>query len=335
MSDARKFMMIVVALAAVLALAGCTREITTVQQIVPSASNCFDCHSDQDTYIIAAGFAWENSWHASGRVVARSASAGCAGCHSTEGLIAVAAGESPVGVDDPTVIHCFGCHAPHSSSDFGLRITEPVALQDGSSYDLGAGNLCSQCHQARRNVNTYVKDENELSTHWGPHYSPQSDMLLGTNGYEYAGYDFGDMDFHRTLNEDGCVDCHFRFSNTYAVGGHSFNMRVEDDEGEEILNMKACTGCHAGLNDYNYNMVQTEVDSMMTLLGGLLETAGMVDGTGHPVGGFMASADSAGALWNFLVAEEDRSRGVHNSDYIKGLLDSGIKFLNGDLTPPN
>lgn len=333
MSDARKIMMILVALAAILAVAGCSREITTVQNVVPAASNCFDCHSDQDTYIVAAGFAWENSLHASGRVVGRSTRSSCVGCHSTEGLIAVAAGETPVGVDDPTVIHCYGCHAPHTNSNFDLRITEPVAMQDGTTFDLGAGNLCSQCHQSRRDVNTYVEDPTELSEHWGPHHGPQSDMLLATNGYEYTGYTYGDKDWHRSQTDDGCVDCHFKFSNTYAVGGHSFNMRAMDDEGEEVLNMDACTFCHKGLKDYNYNMVQTDVDSMVTELHGLLETAGMVDAGGHPVDGFVASADSAGALWNFLMVEEDRSLGVHNSDYTKGLLDSAIKFLNGDLSP--
>jgi Zn-finger protein len=324
-------MMILVAVVATLALAGCSREITTVTQELPSASSCFDCHSDEDTYLVAANFAWSNSWHASGRVVARSSSGGCAGCHSTEGLIAVAAGESPVGVDDPTVIHCFGCHAPHSNGDFRLRITEPVPLQDGASFDIGSGNLCSQCHQSRRDVNSYVSGEVKLSEHWGPHHGPQSDMLFGSNGYEYDGYDYGDMIYHRTMTDDGCVDCHFKYSNTYAVGGHSFNMRFEDAEGEEILNAKACRLCHGVLKDYDVNMVQTEVDSMMTVLHDLLETAGMVDDGGHPIEDFVASADSAGALWNFLIVEEDRSMGVHNSDYAKSLLDSGIKFLNGEL----
>ena len=37
----------------------------------------------------------------------------------------------------------------------------------------------------------------------------------------------------------------------------------------------------------------------------------------------------AGAMWNYLLAEEDRSMGVHNAKYIMGLLDSSIQYLEG------
>jgi hypothetical protein len=334
MTDARKYIMIVVAVVAILALAGCSREITTVQQVTPSASSCFDCHSDQDPFLVSINFAWSNSWHASGRVVARSTSASCAPCHSTEGFIQVAAGEEVVGVDNPTVIHCFACHQPHSEGDFGLRKDDPTAIQDGTVYDIGAGNLCVNCHQGRRNVNDYVFDGVTLSRYFGPHHGPQSDMLFGSNGYEYAGYTYTEKPFHRSLTEDGCVDCHLKYSNTYAVGGHSFNMRSQDEEeGDEILNLGSCTGCHGELDDFNYNMIQTEVDSMATLLNGLLQTAGLMDATGHAQGGVTTSADSAGAVYNYLVVHEDRSLGVHNSDYAKSLLDSAIKFINGELVP--
>jgi len=72
------------------------------------------------------------------------------------------------------------------------------------------------------------------------------------------------------------------------------------------------------------------VDSMVVVLGDMLHAAGVVDEEYEPLS-VTVSADTAGALWNFLMAEEDRSRGVHNSDFIKSLLDSSIKYLNGDL----
>ena len=46
------------------------------------------------------------------------------------------------------------------------------------------------------------------------------------------------------------------------------------------------------------------------------------------------SADSAGAVWNYLIVEGDRSEGVHNAKYILGLLTSSIEFLNGTLPTP-
>jgi hypothetical protein len=330
MTAVRNYLMILIAIVAIVALFGCSREITRVEQVDPGPSSCFECHSDQDPFLVAMEFAWANSWHASGRVVARSSRSSCAPCHSTEGFIQVANGEEVEGVDNPTVIHCFACHQPHSEGNFGLRKDDQIAVMDGTSYDIGSGNLCVNCHQARRDVGDYVFDGVEFSTHWGPHHGPQGDMLFGANGYEYEGYEYGETPWHRTQTDDGCVDCHYDYANTYAVGGHSFNMAVMDEEGEEVLNLGACVDCHGDdVEDFDLNMVQTDVEALLVQLGGLLETAGMVDADHHPVDGFVASADSAGALWNFLLVEEDRSHGVHNPRWAKSLLESSIDFMEG------
>ena len=66
-------------------------------------------------------------------------------------------------------------------------------------------------------------------------------------------------------------------------------------------------------------------------LAGLLEDAGLWANGGPKV--VTTSVDSAGAVWNLAMAEEDRSEGVHNPAYIKGLLDSSIKFMEGTLKP--
>jgi len=159
-------------------------------------------------------------------------------------------------------------------------------------------------------------------------------LLYGSNGYEYDGYTYGDKPFHRSMTENGCVDCHYKFSNTYAVGGHSFNMKFTDEEeGDEILNMKACTDCHDGLEDYDYNNVQTDVKAMAGQLEAMLIAAGLMDDSGHAMNGVTTSADSAGAVYNYLMVHEDRSEGVHNSSYAKSLLDSSIQFLQGGIVP--
>ncbi|MDH3215639.1 MAG: hypothetical protein OEN01_05000 [Candidatus Krumholzibacteria bacterium] len=68
------------------------------------------------------------------------------------------------------MIHCFTCHAPHSNGNFSLRVTAPQTLQNGVSHDIKKGNICVACHQARRNVDTYVDIGTvTLSEHWGPH----------------------------------------------------------------------------------------------------------------------------------------------------------------------
>jgi hypothetical protein len=267
----------------------------------------------------------------------RGESAGCAGCHTSEGFIQRANGEEVTGQENPTVIHCFTCHAPHTNGDFRLRWTADATLENGFSFDLNAGNLCVACHHARRNVDDYVgsgDDETNInSTHWGPHYSNQGDMLLGSNGYEYAGYDY-EITPHRSATRDGCIDCHFRATSNNIVGGHSFNMRGDArDEGGEfssLLNVAACEPCHGELDDFNYNGAQDEIDTLIEELTALLEAAGLWT-NGNPGLG-ITSADSAGAVWNLLMAEDDRSHGVHNFKYYKGLLESSILFMEGNLT---
>jgi hypothetical protein len=328
------------ALLVVFFVGGCDRTITVVEESTEPQS-CFGCHDDQNTILVAADLQWQNSFHASGLNIDRGASPGCAGCHIGEGFVQRTKGEPVTAELNPTVIHCFTCHQPHTAGDFSLRWTEPPALANGVSFDLGAANLCVACHQARRDVNTFVGDDpadqaNVNSSHWGPHYSVQGDMLIGSNGYEYNGYDYENT-AHRAATDDGCLDCHYKATSNNIVGGHSFNMRAtfRDEGGDPIehLNTAACETCHENVDDFNLDGVQDEVDTMLEDLAVLLEAAGLLhDGHPDPSAG-PTGADSAGALWNFLVVMDDRSRGVHNPDYIKGLLESSIMFLEGTLSP--
>ena len=66
-----------------------------------------------------------------------------------------------------------------------------------------------------------------------------------------------------------------------------------------------------------------------------IPAAGMslLDGTDHPTSTWTDS-DSAGAVWNFLMATEDLSKGVHNYKYIRDLLQSSIQFMQGTLPAP-
>ena len=71
-------------------------------------------------------------------------------------------------------------------------------------------------------------------------------------------------------------------------------------------------------------------DSLKTLLVG----RGWLSGsTGLPVGNLTLTNDQAGAIWNYLLIEEDRSGGVHNKAYIQGLLKSAIEYLNANPAP--
>jgi len=323
--------------AAIVAIfAACERTVTTAQETV-TAQNCFDCHSDENTELVSAEAQWLRSMHASGKNIDRntiSHGTPCVACHTSEGFVAKVSGEQiPSEVPNPTAIHCFTCHAPHTNSDFELRVTSSRDLANGETFDHGSANICASCHQALPDVATYISDPENLSEHWGPHHGVQSDMLLATNGYEYSGYPYEDLDYHRTMTDDACLDCHYKTTSNYVLGGHSFNMAWGEEGGEEELNTDACAGCHSGLDDFNYHTVQDSVETLIGQLASLLETANLLDNTGYPLE-VTTSADSAGAVWNYLIAHHDGSHGVHNSKYIIGLLESSIQYIQGPAPSP-
>jgi hypothetical protein len=322
-----------VCVVAAASLYACDRTVTYEEQVV-QASTCFNCHSDQDTRLVAAEQQYEFSVHASGTAVSEPNDP-CSGCHTSEGFVQrVETGTIPTTVDNPTAINCFTCHQPHTTGELTRRIEDPVPLANGVSYDLSEGNICSACHQSRRNVNVYVKPASgrvTLTNRWGPHHGPQSDMLIGTNGYEYAGYTYEQTN-HRSATEDGCLDCHMKKPVNLRVGGHSFNMAF-DDGTEAIVNTGACATCHGTLSDFDLDGVQTETDSLVTDLRTRLVSAGLVSGSTGLPRPVVTSSDSAGAVWNYLLATEDRSKGVHNRKYIQGLLKSGISYIQGALVP--
>ena len=320
--------------AAAASLWACERTVTTVEETSEPAT-CFNCHSDQDTKLVAAEQQYEFSVHASGTAVSEP-DGPCSGCHTSEGfVIRLETGVPPDNVVNPTAITCFTCHEPHTTGTLARRLDYPYPLANGyDAYDLHDGNACTACHQSRRDVNTYVTTPSgrvNLTSRWGPHHGPQTDMLVGTNGYEYDGFTY-EQTHHATATEDGCLDCHMKHPENLRVGGHSFNMTYVEGA-EEIINTAACADCHGDMDDFDYQGVQTETDSLVTELRAELVTAGLVSAsTGLPRTVANVASDSAGAVWNYLLAEEDRSGGVHNRKYIDGLLRSALQYMQGNLS---
>jgi hypothetical protein len=324
-----------------LALAACSRTITRVEQVTAGPQTCFECHSDTSTFLVAATQQWENSRHASGETL-NEKDGECKNCHTSEGFLAVASGTTiPDVVENPTSIHCFTCHAPHTNGDFSTRATSVAqkTLMNGVTYDLRGGNICLACHRSRRDVRTYVADAarpKAMSNRFGPHHGPQGDMLIGSNGYEFAGYTYT-QSTHRSVTEDGCLDCHFKTTLQNRVGGHSFNMVWGEDE---ILNTAACERCHGAVEDFSEVRAGTPFcqDSVAALAADLrtrLLTAKLItvaDGLATPAKE-MASVDSCGAVYNLMLYQEDRSGGVHNPKYISGLLKSAIAYMSRTPSP--
>ncbi|MDZ7737626.1 MAG: collagen-like protein [Bacteroidales bacterium] len=128
-------------------------------------AGCVECH-DNSQIITAASAQWEASVHATGGNAERN-STDCAPCHTSQGFLEVnAAGDfaSTIGakttaaaIDNPVQPNCYTCHDIHStytSDDWTLNKTDATVAWhsvDGTAttVDIGAGNMCTGCHQAR------------------------------------------------------------------------------------------------------------------------------------------------------------------------------------------
>jgi hypothetical protein len=273
----------------------------------------------------------------------------CTRCHNQEGFIEfLETGSVSAPYDVVSAIGCFTCHDPHESGNMTLRTVDPVILATGVTFDHGKGNLCVHCHQARATM-TVITDTNFIisNSRFGPHHGPQGDMIQGTNLYtNFPGYVYT-TSTHRDAVRDACAGCHMGNVLThdgYAIGGHSFNMEDE----ETGANMAGyCTPCHASatttLNfaanaDYDTDGTvegyQSEVDGLLEDLKALLVGQGLLNGTTNlAIPQTYADGRKAGALWNYITVEEDRSHGVHNYKYIVSALKASIEYLEAHPNP--
>jgi hypothetical protein len=86
-------------------------------------------------------------------------------------------------------------------------------------------------------------------------------------------------------------------------------------------------------DDGSIEGVQDEVQGLLDQLALALVDAGLMTGTAeegyHPVDGrIVRDADSSGAVYNYEIVAEERSRGVHNTKYAVGLLQSAMNFIS-------
>lgn len=284
--------------------------------------SCTECHNDT-TQIAGKEAALSLSLHGTGTSFVRGTSPDCAGCHSggafSERIVAgLHPGEVEAGDPNPTRQDCRTCHQIHTSytgDDYALETTDAVALYaiEGATFDGGEGNLCASCHQPRRDFPEAVDGMiTGITSHWGPHHGPQSAMLLGIGG---AGVEGGESSLHYREVENTCVTCHM---------GENANHTFEADQA-------SCLECHEGVENFDINGVQTEVQAMLDELGTLLVAAEVLSETGpdgHPTV-TEAPENVAIALYNWIyVAHEDKSLGVHNPTYTKALLQAGLDAMN-------
>jgi hypothetical protein len=349
-----------------LALAGLLFPLSAFSQSKAPAfpAGCTDCHgSDAKFPVRGVRSQYMTSGHRTLGNASYSNSEGCQRCHTNEGFIEyVKTGKADPKkvIANPSEIGCFTCHAPHDSGDFSLRKTSAVTLANGTVFDKGKGNLCASCHQALVLPKGEVRVRVIPFSHWGAHHGPNSDMLLGTNAYEFPGKKYSKSP-HAFLPQANCVTCHMtqpkgRYALAPNIGGHSMRLGGEVHE-VPTINPAGCqgSGCHAQMKqvagkhlfdkkaaadydgDGSVEVVQEEVQGLLDKFvnkqgTGLLQTRAnaLYDAKGEFIEKNKTEQplEVVGALYDYKFVLEDGSKGVHNTKYAVQLLMDSLKSLD-------
>jgi hypothetical protein len=262
--------------------------------------------------------------HGTGEAFERGEGANCAGCHGTEGAKArINAGLPPhdasiEGVTNVSPFDCRTCHNIHTTytkADFSLTGAEqPVKLEysDGT-FDGGKGNLCANCHQIRNQPPTVANGNVEITnSRYGTHYGVEAQMMLGVGGLGVT----GEPGTHYEMVENTCVACHMG----------------EERNHTYVPAVARCQECHADAENFDVNGVQTEIEAMLEELHTIFVEKGMLDPeTDLWIASTSAPATYpeavANAMWNYKLVTYDGSRGVHNAEYAKALLEAALEAM--------
>ena len=303
----------------------------------PSAADltCTQCHNNT-TLLDGKIYAWEGSRHGPAGLAweEEAGNKTCAGCHEGSSFIdRMAAGQSfadyttavkDLVLPDATPQTCRTCHTIHTTytkDDFALRSVAPVAMViSGQTFDKSLGNLCVNCHQARRYManfpakdaaGTAIAGSYAVNVRFNPHLSNQSDMMLGVGG---GGTVTGTPGAHYTMTEEACVTCHLGES-----ANHTFDASVS-----------ACVACHADAESTDIDGAVTAIQSKFDALQKALVDAKLLslnsEGSYGSVPGTYEEA-KAFPLWVYGYIMEDGSMGVHNPKYANDLLDAALAGL--------
>ncbi|MBN2413949.1 T9SS type A sorting domain-containing protein [candidate division KSB1 bacterium] len=280
---------------------------------------------------------WKNSVHNFDQLGSHPTNSGCQPCHSGSGLVEYLGG-SKWNPNNPGNVSCAACHDPHTAE---LREAKPVVLENGVAIDFGGeGLLCMTCHHDRRDAPVYAE---EYHSRFGPHHSPQTDMLAGTNAITFGLHIPSST--HRDAIPNSCVDCHMaptpgsgvepaegQYGRDY-IGEHSFAMSWDggtpDDESDDIDNVIACERCHGALTTFDDIKAREDYDGNGKIEGVRVELKGIHDQVGMllpPVGEPSVSVTSSynkiqlKAAYNHAFIEDDASFGMHNYQFAIGLM---------------
>lgn len=320
------------------------------------ADNCGKCHEGTHHPYVTE---WAESRHAFAPENHGAEVGSCMGCHEgvagavrLSGDLSAFYGSGSV-VDRPdttdipvTAITCQVCHNSHDATNPGQVRTVadvPLITANGESPVItegGVGKLCMHCHHARRGAESQL--DNGYS-HFGPHSSPQGDMMAGKSAYHgVADASFPWAQPSHLNVQNSCKTCHINmveYDGNTAITGHTFEPTVA-----------ACENCHGQIADFDdikaledfdgdgtVEGIQSEVAGLLHMLEEALVADGL-DTTG--VGVASALGDTARSTYkqreagyNYMFVEDDQSHGIHNPDYAVQLLQQSYEYLTNTKVP--
>ncbi len=339
----------------------------TKMDVTLESGMCAKCHDDGHYH--RRPLMWSKSAHSMSNLNTGATRSGCNDCHSGSRFVELI--DKTPGIQynaaNTGAIGCAVCHDPHDSHDnhdpmlnsagqedvqkHHLRSIEDVTLTNGEVVTLGGtGKLCMNCHKSRREAESYVASAN-VSSHFGPHYSTQTDMIMGTNAITFGRY--LPSSTHKDVLPDFCVTCHMAETpggrsgfGTYGrdeIGDHTFKMHWAGDDGvlftdDDAYNIGICQDCHGDSFD-TFDEFPSRADHDGD---GTVETAREeIHGLLHDVEMLLPPVGEATinyslpfspiqrrALFNYAFVEEDHSFGMHNFQYAINLLKVTIEALN-------
>jgi|GEM_PF-1310079 hypothetical protein len=328
-------------------------------------ANCAQCHANNQL-IVAKQYEWETTKHDTGSTWrTEGAEAACMACHNGSAFIfTLTKADSANVLANPTNANCRTCHMIHTNydtTDFRLVGGEkPVTAKFNGSLlpDYGAGNLCTNCHQLRTSFmadvmagtgtesinpnNTITSTATMVGTdsikfaanasRASNHYGAQAQIIAGAGLWlPNGGASLNYPSAHRTAVADGCVQCHLGPNNV-----HTYK--------PEIASCNA-VACHPGpmvgpAGPFDIDSVQTKVIVLEkavrdSLISRNIATWDSTKVFPDPTGLNLSSAAKGktfpvyvvGAFINLQTIMWDGSKGVHNIDYVEGLLNGSLVDL--------
>jgi hypothetical protein len=337
--------------------------------ISPDGGACTQCHESPKGHSI--GYFWSESNHATMKTSSAEASnRSCWPCHNGSSFIAFtkawSAGRATASADSAKVdlnfksISCATCHEPHgNSSESWIRYAKIDTLMNGYKVATGLGGkgqLCMNCHRGRADYSATVKTQfGRFNDRFYPHYSSQTDMYFGTQGWEF-GLNLKGLNTHTGV-KDGCVTCHM--AERTIVPGYTKSQADHNTSMSEngVDKVEGCVDCHGSITSFNDIKALYDYDMDGKIEGAVDEVAGLMaqlkaklplDATGEPV---TMRADSMivrnfaasrgvnyqtliGSLWNYNYVSHDMSGGVHNTKYAVALLRASLGTITGVAIDP-